>query len=58
MFSLVMSYRILQVSKLLVDTDMVRAVVNEHYGDYLGLVELKVEVLRTTPRDEPAPAPP
>ena len=31
--------------KLLVDTDMVRTVVNEHYGDYIGLVGLKVEVL-------------
>ena len=31
--------------KLLADTDMVRTVVNEHYGDYLGLVDLKIEVL-------------
>ena len=33
------------LSKLLIDTDMVRTVVNEQYGDYIGLVELKIEVL-------------
>ena len=34
-----------ELSRLLVDTDTVRAVVNEQYGDYIGLVELKIEVL-------------
>jgi len=34
-----------ELSRLLIDTDMVRTVVNEQYGDYIGLVELKVEVL-------------
>ena len=33
------------LSKLLRDTDMVRTVVNEQYGDYVGLVDLKIEVL-------------
>ena len=33
------------LSKLLKDTDMVRTVVNEQYGDYVGLVDLKIEVL-------------
>lgn len=34
-----------ELSELLIDTDMVRTVVNEQYGDYIGLVELKIEVL-------------